>query len=183
MQSDAQVQNRFSHSLIIGGTGMLAQATYHIAQHSAQTTLLARHASNFCRDSAISGTVAIDLDYNNIEDFTEKFLSSCPLQDIDCALLWMHSTGRKALHKTLSALTDPQCQIYHLIGSSRKTAKTLEKDTELFRQEYPHLDYNTIILGSKITDTNQRRWLTHQEISEGTLHAIQNRRSLIIGDI
>ncbi len=45
---------KYQHSLIIGGTGMLAEATLEICKQSKHATLVSRNALDFVKDNALT---------------------------------------------------------------------------------------------------------------------------------
>lgn len=163
----------YRHSLIIGGTGMLEKATRTLMDQSEHTTLVARHASGFSQH-----VDAIDADYTNaghfIETLSAHFFHTPP---VDLAVIWMHRTGNEALQKLLPLLNAGPVSVIHLLGSAQGDPRQDNPLTPVL-SDLPHITYISVALGRMGS-----RWLTHEEISDGTLEAIAHKRATVIGSI
>jgi hypothetical protein len=153
-------------SLIIGGTGMLAQATRWLADRSAAVLLAARHASRFA--PADSRFVPLDTDWTGpaFRDDLTGALSAAP--PVDRALLWLHQP-EPILAWLLPLL--PRARIVLVLGSLDG------------RPQAPSVPLITVRLGSQPTADGGRRWLTDPEISQGAIAAFTSGRSQIVGEL
>lgn len=154
-------------SLVIGGTGMLKIATQWLASHSANTVLVARHASSFV--PLQPGVVPINADWND-PSFTKILTAALDIvPPIDRALLWLH---------------EPAPVLLWLLPLLRFTRVVLVLGSTDGQPEIPK-DVNhiaTVRLGSMPT-THGRRWLTHNEISVAAVEALKDGNSRIVGEL
>lgn len=169
----------YKHTLIIGGTGMLAAAR-QLAVKSGQLTMIARTDHSLQRFgqsiASLPGTPAlIRADYNDhtkffdlVDGLVEKRGSP------DLVVAWVHGAGGALrLAEQLAAQSAP-VDFYHLLGSaSANPANDLAMQRAPF-DSLPKLRYHQILLGFMI-ENGRSRWLTHQEISSGTLDAIDQK--------
>ena len=71
-------------------------------------------------------------------------------------------------------------EIYHVLGSASYDPKNVSKE---WYDPSPNTKYNKIILGFKI-DQGLSRWLFQEEISDGTVKAIESKlKEFVIGQI
>lgn len=114
-----------AHSLIIGGTGMLSAASVWLADHSDNTSIIARNQAKMERllnkaDPASSIT-PLFVDYKDRAGLKEK-IKAAILQKgpIDLVIAWIHSDANHALdiicHE--AAQENPAWKLYHVLGSS-----------------------------------------------------------------
>lgn len=154
-------------SLVIGGTGMLAEATRWMARHHSPTLLVARRASRF--SAPTPGTLPLDLDWHR-PDFAERIeeaLASMP--PLEKALLWLHDPEQH-LARLMSILPKPGTVL--VLGS-------VDGHPKLPRSASGAL---TVQLGSVATQGG-RRWLTHAEICAGVIATLKDGRSRIVGEL
>ncbi|KAK9235367.1 hypothetical protein V1525DRAFT_410238 [Lipomyces kononenkoae] len=158
--------NNFGTSLVIGGTGMLASATCWLAARSERTIVVARHASNFA--SGNQRSLAVDADW---ADPSFPVLVGQAIEQtgpIEKALLWLHDPVA-IIPRILPLIENAQTVL--VLGSRQRQPEILAGKAHI-----------TIVrLGSIQTDSG-RRWLTHDEISNGAIAALQDKQSRIIGD-
>lgn len=154
---------------------MLAQATSTLASQSKQITCLARTEISLKRlqesldDSQSFQGVSVD--YQNTDAFMDAVREAWQRQPVNLVLVWMHSSGAKSLSALFDFISaQPQTpQVFHVLGSA--AANPAEGTTQ------PNVEnYHQIILGFVLGPSGSR-WLTHEEISAGTLSAIQEKKS------
>lgn len=146
---------------------MLAGASRWVADHYSPTLLISRHATSFAKDD--ERFVAHDIDWNRpkfVEDMKEAMATVPP---IGRALLWIHQPGR--LIEQLIPLL-PVGNTVLVLGSMDGQPK-LQSDIQ---------GIVTVRLGSMATN-HGRRWLTHDEICAGAIKALQDRQSLVVGEL
>ena len=171
---------RWQHALIIGGTGMLAVVTQAIIDQSHRVSLISREPGRFVNSlrKNTSRVWPFALDYHNIDAFAEAFASIVRDQDVDLAVLWIHSSGQIARAHALATLPS-KTLIIDIRGSSQATAQLLENDQPISRPE----SLCRVVLGFH-QDADTRRWLTNREISNGVLAAIDDPRPIhIVGSL
>jgi hypothetical protein len=153
--------------LVIGGTGMLAEATRWMARHYRPTLLVARRASRFAADE--QALVALDLDWHR-PDFVECIAKAVErLPRIGKSLIWLHEPER--LLGRLMPLISPEGAVIVLGSMDGQPAVPAEAEGAA-----------TIRLGS-MPSGRGRRWLTHQEISRAAIAALRDGKSRIVGDL
>jgi len=160
-------KGRGTAGLVIGGTGMLAEATHWISRRYAPTLLIARQATRFAQGE--QRFVPLDLDWGK-PDFIERISRAMEtLPSIGKALIWLHEP--ELFLDRLLALVPPK-QIVLVLGSrsGRPDLRTGVDGPAIVR------------LGSKPTP-HGRRWLTHEEISAGAIRALQDGRSTVVGEL
>lgn len=154
-------------SLVVGGTGMLAEATRWLADRSTTTLLVARHASHFA--SGDRRYLPIDLDWQTpaFQDGLTRVLQDSA---VTRALLWLHYPER-AIPWLLPQLS--HAFVVLVLGSTSGCPQVPDGAARIV----------TVRLGSKPSENGGRRWLTDREISEGAISAFMEKRSQIVGDL
>ncbi|GAB5387642.1 MAG: short-chain dehydrogenase [Alphaproteobacteria bacterium] len=171
--------HKYRSSLIIGGTGMLGDASRWIADRSEQTVLLSRTVA----DSPLAShprITALAADWTQ-SDKMMRSLDDCveDWQRIDLALIWMHRTGDDALQQVMQRLSDTTALVVHVQGS--QALSTLPKNPpEATPLGTARLI--TVILGA-VRENHASRWLTWEEISTHVISAIRQKQSLIAGTL
>ena len=93
---------------------------------------------------------------------------------ISLAVCWVHSDSPQALPTIASCLRGqtPPARLFHLIGSmdTRPSARAL---IEAMTKNVPDIEWRRVLLGFKFKKQGSR-WLTNEEIWQGTLAAIEN---------
>jgi len=154
---------RPGHALVVGGTGMLAGLTRALAERGHAVTSVARRAVQLG-----SGVVSLPLDYGDDEHLAgglcEAIASRGPLE---LAVCWVH-TDAPAVPAAVADALAPGARLVQVFG----TRIWLLADVPL------HVAYRQVLLGS-VGD----RWLTHEEISDGVLEAVDADRPLwVVGE-
>ncbi|MDA0271075.1 MAG: hypothetical protein DWG83_01480 [Chloroflexi bacterium] len=176
---------RYGHVLVIGGTGMLAEAARALAVRCEMLTLVARtEASLRALDGTLEGTECVrhllSLDWSDAAVFLGA-LGEHVDQVVrpDLVVAWLHEDNLGPAIAGAIASTPAGCDFVQVRGS-RAAAPTADA-TALARDRRipPDVRYRQVILGFVVVD-DRSRWLTHTEISEGVLRAIDDTRSLTI---
>jgi len=157
----------FTASLVIGGTGMLTEATKWLAARSDQTLLVARRASSF----AVPGDdiVRLDADWRSpsFERVVAEAVGRTP--PIGAALLWLHEPD--AILRWLLPII-PSARVVLVLGSVDGRPEVPDTAVKIA----------TVRLGSVQTPSG-RRWLTHDEISAGAVSSVEDGESRTVGDL
>ncbi|KAK9323795.1 hypothetical protein V1517DRAFT_87095 [Lipomyces orientalis] len=154
-------------TLTVGGTGMLASATRWLVDRSERTILVSRSANQFTCDDARFVPVSADWKHPSFVSLIGEAIKH--LGPIQQALLWLHDP--EAILPSLLPLLGTARVV--LVLGSRQAQPAIPSDAAPFA---------IVRLGSVMTNSG-RRWLTHDEISEGAIAALQDGQSRIIGDI
>ncbi|WP_143833267.1 short-chain dehydrogenase [Oceanobacillus timonensis] len=183
---DDKTKSLPTHTLIIGGTGMLSAASLWLAANSNKVSILARNQTKMERvlNKANAGSFITPLlvNYKDSTVLKEK-IQAAIIQNgpIDLIIAWVHSDANHALdiicHEV--AQESPSWKLYHVLGSS----SNLNQMKDATVKKYPGCQYRQIQLGF-ILDKESSRWLTHQEISDGVIDAVTYDREVkIIGTV
>ncbi|HTP78735.1 MAG TPA: hypothetical protein VMJ73_17370 [Rhizomicrobium sp.] len=157
---------RYSHALVVGGSGMLAGLARALCDHCDRVSLLGR---NERRIRAISPAIdAVACDYNDSAALSEA-LSQVAAPDLVVA--WIHGRAphaRRAFAECLVA----DGRFVHVLGSAHADPAHPERLAEMERAaDGLPIDYQAVVLGF-IVDSGASRWLTNAEISDGVFAAI-----------
>jgi hypothetical protein len=154
----------FKASLIIGGTGMLADASRWLVARSEQSLIVSRHARAFDAGSAIA--VETDWDGADFRTCVEQALTRVP---VEAALLWLH---------------DPEPMLEWLVPrlSGARTVLVLGSTHGVPAVPAGAGDITIVRLG-RIGTKEKWRWLTHEEIAQGAIAALTDGRSRDVGKL
>ena len=170
------------HALVIGGTGMLAKVSIWLSENGYHVSVIGRNPEKMQRlmDQNPAQLTPVLVDYTNTKELAEQ-LHHVQQQNgpIHLMVAWIHSIGTQVIPCLMESLSHSQSwKLVQVNGSSSKLANIKAKTAVP-----PHVDYHQILLGFKI-EGGLSRWLTHDEISDGVLKAIQENKSKhIIGTI
>lgn len=162
-----------SRLLIIGGTGMLREATeYYIAKNHHVTV----HGRDERRLNYFTETYPDKPISLVAQDYHEKDKFIAAIRDdrarhgeYDIVISWIHGSGEDALLSLIDmlAVQNPQTLFYHVKGSASYNPAV--KPSPVAAQS--PLAYREIILGFKI-EKGAARWLHNSEISAGVVEAV-----------
>lgn len=175
------------HALVIGGTGMLREATLRLQEKKFNVTVVARNQTKMQKlleqSSGAHTITPLYVDYSNEQQWEEEIQKLIKEKgEIDVVIAWVHSYASKALPTLIKAMSkwEHNWKLYHILGSSSNVEET--------RNGLPisqKCSYYQVQLGF-MQEGNTSRWLTHSEISKGVIEAItsdQEKRSFQIGQI
>lgn len=171
---------KYKHTLIIGGTGMLAKATRYLINESDQVTILGRSRLRLNTFINFSHVNLLHGDYSKADQFLSQIQKQIDKHGVpDLFLCWMHSSGRNVFKQIIELLdVQPQTKVFHVLGSTSYDPNNQSKE---WYQPNSHTVYRKVILGFKI-DQGLSRWLFQEEISDGTIEAINSdSEEFIIG--
>ncbi|MBB5180964.1 NAD(P)-dependent dehydrogenase (short-subunit alcohol dehydrogenase family) [Planomicrobium koreense] len=163
------------HALVIGGTGMLAQASVWLSENGYHVSVIGRNPGKIQQllEQNPTQLTPVLVNYTNTEELAEKI--RCNQQKngpIELVVAWVHSTGPQVIPCVLEMLPAIQpVEFFHVNGSS-SNLKDIKARTALTK----HVFYHQIQLGFKI-ENGISRWLTHEEISQGAIEAVLSGKS------
>ncbi|NYG36512.1 hypothetical protein [Janibacter alkaliphilus] len=128
----------------------------------------------------IRGVVPVDADWTDATTFAravgETARSSEP---VGAALVWVHLPHRNPVVQALGAILPPAAYIVRLWGSG--SGRPREDAAAAPRPDAREM--RDVFLGS-MPDGHGRRWLTHDEISRGSLRALtEDAPQQVIGEL
>ena len=170
--------SRFAHTLIVGGSGMLADACRALCEMSDRVSVLARNEK---RIRAIAPSVeALACDYNNGVALSE-ILSA--LDPPDLVVAWIHGRAPHA-RRALAECVRAEGRFVQVLGSAHGDPAHPERLAEMAQAaDGLPIDYGAVVLGF-VMESGKSRWLTNGEIAHGVLAAIESAAPLhIVGTL
>ncbi|MFB4170120.1 short-chain dehydrogenase [Virgibacillus sp. JSM 102003] len=177
------MKNRYA--LVVGGTGMLKdvchwliEQEYHVYVIGRDQTKLKKLEQEATQPENLHG---ISVDYQNSTNLSNELSNLFESNGIpDIVVSWIHSTAPQALPLIKDMISKQDLstdwRLIHIQGSARFFEKenTPVPENCLYRRVY---------LGF-ILENNLSRWLTHNEISDGVIHAITtDNNETIVGTL
>ena len=161
-------EHRFNSALIIGGTGMLAEASAYVACNVRTTILASRHPEKLAKELH---AVPLKLDWN-VREPTIMVLRQN--SNFDLIISWLHEDGAWLIPYLETMLVD-HGRLIRVLGSSSHEFDCRKNLPA--RQQYVSLGW--------INCADGRRWLTHSEISNAVIKAIKTpeQRHIIAGSL
>jgi hypothetical protein len=161
-----------SHFLVIGGTGMLADAVLAWNQQGHTVTVVARTKEKLkwlvSRADFPKRLHIVQSDYLQLENFKHQLVQ---LSAPDVIVSWIHRSGNEAVQWLCNHYKLPNNRIafFHIKGSSAHNPK------QNFTPQYSHsISYYEVILGFQLHD-GASRWLTNNEIAAGVRQAAEQK--------
>lgn len=180
-----------SHALVIGGTGMLRNATLSLATEFDVVSVIARTAErlgSLVDDVARNGGMVnpLRLDYRDGEALSRHIADAIErFGEIELVVAWIHSVAPEA-HSVIARILDRQsigCRWFDLLGSAVADPSAGETGARAEFSQWTKLHYRAAVLGFVI-EGDRSRWLSDDEISGGTIDAIRSDApSSVIGQV
>ncbi|MCL6515818.1 MAG: short-chain dehydrogenase [Alicyclobacillus sp.] len=160
------------HTVVVGGTGMLSGVTTWLAEHGHTVSVISRRPGRFSVTSDCHGTFhSITVDYRSSSELRQCVAGAmAQYGPIELAVFWIHSDAPDAFRiiaDEISTHAENPWRLFHVRGSSAH----LNPDPPPVP---PACLYRQVVLGFVLEPDMTSRWLTHQEISDGVIQAIQN---------
>ena len=178
------------HLLIIGGTGMLSQAVLYFVSKYKTISVIARHQGGLNRLKKQAGERGnilnlLAVDYRNYSKLVKKVEKSVKeFGEIDTIISWIHDTAPDALLSVCRALESKSTivNLFELQSSEHGKIENYHENRDSEFSAFQKISYHSILLGA-IRKDSTTRWLTHTEISQGVIDAVENhRKESIIGE-
>ncbi|MEI9996588.1 MAG: hypothetical protein WDM91_18465 [Rhizomicrobium sp.] len=168
----------FQHSLIVGGSGMLAGLCRSLCDGGGRVSVLAR---NERRIRAIAPEIVpVACDYNNGVALAETLGA---LDPPDLVIAWIHGRAPHA-RRALAECVAAEGRFLQVLGSAHGDPAHPERLAEMAEaaDDLP-IDYQAVVLGF-VVEGGRSRWLRNEEISAGVLAAIRSAAPLsIVGTV
>jgi len=162
------------HALVVGGSGMLLDVSRWLMNNGYHVSVIGRSQEKMNRliDTNTEHLITpILVDYNNDHELNEKMKNLINQNGkIDLIISWIHSYAEGAL-KTIvkhNSVNNDNWTLLQVLGSKANLFEE-EKKVNLPAK----CTYRTVQLGF-IIENNNARWLTHDEISDGVIKAINS---------
>lgn len=173
------------YALIIGGTGMLAQVCHGLVDDYYYVSVVGRRTIRHQQlkdGSEKPGDIhSVLVDYQDNQQFRfslREAFHTCGIPDL--VVSWIHGSAPHALDSLIDEIAKVNntkvWKLFQIQGSSR----FFEKENTSVPE---NCQYRRVYLGF-ILEGSTSRWLTHNEISSGVLHAIQtDQQETIVGTL
>jgi NADP-dependent 3-hydroxy acid dehydrogenase YdfG len=165
-----------THVLVIGGSGMLAEAVEWLISEGNHVSVVGRTEQKMEKLLKYESVTPVYVDYHDNALLEEAVQSAAKQDEIDMVIAWIHSSAEGALHKVMAVVAEhtKKVQIFHVLGSSAHPEAV--KNKMMVPQ---NCEYYQIQLGS-VMEKGQHRWLTHEEISNGIIEAVKSQEKMFI---
>ncbi len=163
------------HALVIGGSGMLAKVSLWLANQDYIVSVMGRDMNKLqqLRDQH-KHIIPLSVDYNDEAACKEALQHTIVSHGkYDLVVAWIHGGEDhnqsiiRLLQDELGMATDTKWQLFHVLGSRAEAKQYAE-----FIRTSIDCEYHQIQLGFVI-EAHSSRWLTHDEIADGVIEAIQ----------
>ncbi|MFB5084679.1 short-chain dehydrogenase [Symbiobacterium thermophilum] len=158
------------HALVVGGTGMLREATLALTRSFTTVSVVARRAD--AMPGRPAGINPVPVDYHDTGALAQALRRAIGEHGpVRLAVCWIHSTAPEALGVVAAEIGrgGEPCRLFHVRGSAAADPTRLPRPA--LEALPPNVAYRQVILGFQI-EGERSRWLTHGEISQGVLQAI-----------
>lgn len=169
------------HALVVGGTGMLADAVRTLAAQGWRVSVFAREAEAFAAEAGVNG---FNCDYHDEAAFLAALeRAKAANGPIGLAVAWFHTLRIPAPRRLAEAVggADRPGRYVQVVGSAM--ADPARPDRLAFAASVvegaPHCLLRQVVLGFQL-EAGGARWLTNAEISQGVLEAISRDAPLSV---
>lgn len=179
------------HVLVIGGTGMLRGVVKYFIEQGNIVSVVGRNRKRLQvleqESQGLPGLMnPVAIDYTNTNEFIRAISHAISQYGpIRTSVNWIHSIAPNAptALMELQNTTSPGSTYIRLLGSAYGNPAKQSNDSERIATKYPNIHYCEAILGFIVEDQSSR-WLTHHEICQGVIEALESQLERnIIGTI
>lgn len=157
------------NALVIGGTGMLRHAVHELVGRGSRVIAVSRNPDRAAPPQTSPGEFfPVAADWADPKSLVDAIAAATDERRAELVVVWVHTPYRAALMRELERVVAPDAIVVQVWGSAAQDPRGY-LTTE--RVELPGRTSRDVFLGYVIRESGAR-WLTHREISEGVLHAI-----------
>ena len=182
---------RYKHTIIVGGTGMLCEASVELARRSESLTSIARteRSLHALREALLPQDVRHDevaQDYNRVPELQSVIRQAIrKAGPVELLLAWIHDEDG-VVPKAISEVGSEDgnsLHFVHVVGSAAAAPSRSLADRAAKFSEFQNLFYQQVVLGFH-ADSGGSRWLSNREVSAGVISAIENGASpYVVGQV
>lgn len=167
--------------LVIGGTGMLRPAVHELVDRGRRVVVASRRPEQAARPETGRGRfVPVVVDWQEPETLVDSIVTATGGRSVTHVVVWVHSPYRTAVMRELDRVVASDAIVVQVWGSAGEDPRNVLA-TELVT--LPDRRMRDVILGY-VREARVSRWLTHTEISDGVLHALDRAEALeVVGQI
>jgi len=166
-------------ALVIGGSGMLTDLSILLAETGYLVYVVGRSTEKmnnlFKKSNNNKNLIPVFLDYSNEQSLNKKIDEIIQEnKTIHLIVAWIHSYAEHAVQSIIKQIpsTSESSRFVHVLGSRSNLDKI---KTELTIPN--HCFYSQVKLGY-MKQGDGKRWLTHEEICNGIIKAINNKKNV-----
>ncbi len=168
--------------LFVGTTGMLADATRHLARSSSgDIAVVSRGADGFSfGDEALDQrATAYPADWSDQRAFMSVLDDIVAAHgSITCALVWLHGRDDEVRAQITHQMADGGT-LLEVLGSAASQPGAFGDIRMREMRAHPHIRYRQALLGF-VHEDGRSRWLTHDEISAGAIAAYASDETITV---
>ncbi|MEL6406532.1 MAG: short-chain dehydrogenase [Chloroflexota bacterium] len=179
------------HVLVVGGTGMLRAVSLALAKSSQYVSVIARDATRLQTlrrqaDQSAGDIYALPVDYRD-SDALRHALKTATVRrgKFSRAVVWVHAVAPEAPFIIAQHVGEPNKigRYIHVLSSASADPSKSDTSRKQHFGKIKTLRYSEVILGF-VRTAQGSRWLSHAEISQGVLHAINmNLDHYVVGTV
>lgn len=176
------------HALVIGGTGMLSAATTELAKHFATVTVVARSARSLeaiaKRIAAFTTCHVLKQDWSDRAGFLRSITEHLGRTGHpDFVLAWLHDEYLAVELVEVLRYSPMDLRFVNVLSSAAADPSGSASELRKKFSALPGVVYQQVILGFAV-EAGGSRWLTHSEICDGVLEAINTGATFtIVGSV
>lgn len=171
------------HVLVIGGTGMLAKTSIWLNDNDYKVSVVGRDQHKLKKLAEDNeNIICISVDYNNEKQFRSEIHNSIAAHGpYETVVAWIHNDDEKIIDivsHEINRVSNNEWSLFHVLGSSSNLQEIMNELGNIKNCRYHQVQLGFVI------ENNISRWLTHDEISEGVIHAIKsNQKTCVVGTL
>jgi len=166
------------HTLVVGGTGMLAGSTWWLAEQGHVVSVISRGVQQISFGHIDGRLNPFMVDYRDSKSLSQAIAEAISSYGpIDLAVFWIHTDVPDAfqvISNEIARNAEDPWRLFHVRGSGAH----LHPEAP---QVPPNCLYRQVVLGF-VAEEDTSRWLTHDEISGGVIEAIRSDRERSVGE-
>ncbi len=189
--SSARASER-PNALVVGGSGMLSGLVRELVSRGYPTTVVARGRGRLdvlahSMPSVDTGgyVVPLPVDYSDLAALRAALRQATSREGLfTLAVLWIHGPHDvEACWKVLAESLTANARVVHVLGSAVADPSRNAVEIPAFFAT-SDMTYRQAILGFRREPSGHSRWLTHTEISEGVLAAVDaSQETTVVGQV
>jgi NAD(P)-dependent dehydrogenase (short-subunit alcohol dehydrogenase family) len=175
-----------THVLVVGGSGMLSELTIALLERGGRVSCIGRSPRRHARIAATADErfLPLAVDYRDTDCLASELQRArSTLGPVSHVIAWIHDPIQPVLQQILESVgsMEHEVDLLVILGSAAADPSRKGQDLEQLVLPFPNVRYREVILGFVLQGSSSR-WLTHDEISQGVLHAFDSgERSSTVG--
>lgn len=167
--------------LVIGGTGMLRSAVYELVDRDLKVVVASRRPDRAARPATGRGEfVPVVAAWQEPQALVDAIVVATGGRLVTCVVVWVHFPYRAEMMRELARVVAPDAIVVQVWGSASQDPRDVRATEQV---TLPGRRMCDVLLGY-VSEAGVARWLTHTEISDGVLQALDRTEALqVVGQI